>query len=233
MKISVRYYYIHILIFNPKFLWCPGWNICIVKDRLSERGVHIRVSESSKGFSRGMHLSVHRVPFYAMCSDEDSRFPDRINDRALIHSAYTYISLWCTVALRVSPVDSFAADLSLRLLGNCLGRGRRAQAVCYRHYGNLPRVNAGDLSLHISQAFFDGCVVVVGTHNRVENPDVDIQFLVKLNVLYARSSKRKKKSTVVHPLRQSHFFLKTHKEFWNINVWICPIVYLDIGIVWR
>jgi len=57
------------------------------------------------------------------------------------------------VALRVSPVDGFAVDLSPRLPGNCLGRGGRAQTVCYRHYGNLPRVNAGDLSLHISQVF--------------------------------------------------------------------------------
>lgn len=77
------------------------------------------------------------------------------------------------MALRVSPVDGFAADLSPQLLGNCLGRGERVQTVCYRHYGNLPRVNAGDLSLHISPAFFDDCVTVVGPRN--QNPDVEIQ----------------------------------------------------------
>lgn len=64
------------------------------------------------------------------------------------------VSPWRGTARRI---DGFTADLSPRLLGNCLGRGELAEAAaCYRHYGNLPRVDAGYPEIRISQAPFDG-----------------------------------------------------------------------------
>lgn len=142
-------------------------------------------------------LSVHRVLSYATCSDKNSRFPDRIDDRASIHNACTYTFLRYIVALRASSVDGFASDLSPQLLGNCLGRGGRAQTVCYRHYGNLPRVNAEDLSLHISRAFFDGHVAVVAESRNLQRPDAKIQ-LISLNLMSYRACALKEETLYIH-----------------------------------
>lgn len=95
-------------------------------------------------------------------SDKDSRFPDRIDDRIDPQSAYPTLP---RMTLHTLLVDSFTADLSPRLLGNCLGRGGRAQARVLPALRRSPTREWG-LSIYISQALFDGRVV--GTpHNRV------------------------------------------------------------------
>lgn len=158
-----------------------------------------RNSESSERFiSWSFLLARIRTLDFPM----ESKIASRIDPRKV----YPLFLVWRYTLL----VDGFTADLSPRLLGNCLGRGGRAQARV------LPAIShawMGTIDIHLPGSFWRRFVSLDLRYNRAPTSNYDSG---KINLSSARSLEEKKRIFRT-PARKLYFLLREKINFKSRN----------------